>query len=137
MDLNVKLFADGADRNGMIEMSKNPIISGFTTNPTLMKAAGVSDYVAFAKEILTSIKNRPISFEVFSDDFEDMERQAIEIASWGPNVNVKVPITNTLGESSARLIKKLSDRGVVQNVTAIRGGPQKLDSGLGVNSGLI
>jgi transaldolase len=119
MNLNVKLFADGADKNGMIEMSKNPIISGFTTNPTLMKAAGVSDYVAFAKDILSAIQDRPISFEVFSDDFGDMERQAIEISSWGSNVNVKIPITNTQGESSEMLIKKLTDRGIQQNVTAI------------------
>ena len=119
MKLNVKLFADGADKNGIIEMSKNPIISGFTTNPTLMKAAGVSDYVAFAKDMLSTIQDRPISFEVFSDDFGDMERQAIEISSWGSNVNVKIPITNTQGESSAMLIKKLTDRGIQQNVTAI------------------
>ena len=119
MKLNVKLFADGADKNGIIEMSKNPIISGFTTNPTLMKAAGVSDYVAFAKDMLSTIQDRPISFEVFSDDFGDMERQAIEISSWGSNVNVKIPITITQGESSAMLIKKLTDRGIQQNVTAI------------------
>ncbi len=119
MDLKVKLFADGAEKAGMIEMYNNPRISGFTTNPTLMKKAGVTDYVAFAKDILTTIKNKPISFEVFSDEFDEMEKQALEIASWGKNVYVKIPITNTRSESSSNLVENLSKRGVKLNVTAI------------------
>ena len=104
MKLNVKLFADGADKTGMLEMYANPLISGFTTNPTLMKAAGVTDYKSFAKEILSYINDKPISFEVFSDEFYEMKEQALNIASWGSNVNVKIPITNTKGESSAGLV---------------------------------
>ncbi len=117
--LGVKLFADGADMKSILEMYKNPAIAGFTTNPTLMKVAGVKDYKAFAKEILAVIKDRPISFEVFSDDLNKMEKQALEIASWGENVNVKIPITNTKGEFCDRLVKKLSGSGVKVNVTAI------------------
>ena len=119
MELKVKLFADGADKEGMLEMNANPIISGFTTNPTLMKVAGVDNYKSFAKEILTHIDDKPISFEVFSDDFDEMEKQAFEIASWAPNVNVKIPITNTKAESSIDLIKHISERGVSVNVTAM------------------
>ena len=119
MELKVKLFADGADKEGMLEMNANPIISGFTTNPTLMKAARVDNYKSFAKEILTHIDDKPISFEVFSDDFDEMEKQALEIASWAPNVNVKIPITNTKAESSIDLIKHISERGVSVNVTAM------------------
>ena len=100
MELQVKLFADGADKNGMLEMYANPLIAGFTTNPTLMKIAGVTNYKSFAKDILTYIKDKPISFEVFSDEFEEMEKQALEIASWASNVNVKIPITNTKSQSS-------------------------------------
>ena len=119
MELKVKLFADGADINGMLEMYKNPLIKGFTTNPTLMKKAGVTDYENFAKEILSVIDDKPISFEVFSDDFEEMEVQALKISRWGENVNVKIPITNTKGESSAEIIKRLSNKGVKINVTAM------------------
>ncbi len=118
-DLSVKLFADGADIKGMLEMYAISYISGFTTNPTLMKKAGIINYSEFAKEILTVINDKPISFEVFSDDFREMEKQAMEIASWGENVNVKIPITNTKGESSSELISKLSSKGVKLNVTAM------------------
>lgn len=117
--LNIKIFADGADKAGMLEMYAKPFIQGFTTNPTLMKKAGVSDYKAFAKEILEAIPDRPISFEVFSDEFDEMERQALEIASWGENVNVKIPITNTKGEYCHDLIGKLSKAGVKLNITAM------------------
>ncbi len=118
-DLKIKIFADGADIKSMIEVYKGPIVKGFTTNPTLMKKNGLTDYEAFAKEALNNIPDRPISFEVFSDDFNDMERQAMIIASWGKNVNVKIPITNTKQESSVPLIKKLSASGLSLNVTAI------------------
>jgi len=119
MELNVKLFADGADKTGMLEMYRNPMISGFTTNPTLMKKAGVTDYQNFALDILSVIKDKPISFEVFSDDFDEMENQAMKIASWGENVYVKIPVTNTKGKLSVELIRKLSDNGVKVNVTAM------------------
>jgi len=119
MKLKVKLFADGADKAGMLEMYQNPLISGFTTNPTLMKIAGVSDYNAFAKDILSYIKDKPISFEVFSDEFDEMERQALEIASWADNIYVKIPITNTKSESSVDLIDTLSSKNVKINVTAM------------------
>ena len=119
MDLNVKLFADGANKEGMLEMYANPIISGFTTNPTLMKIAGVEDYKSFALDILSLIKDKPISFEVFSDDYKDMKRQAMDIASWAENVYVKIPITNTKAEPSVNLIDTLSSTGVKVNVTAI------------------
>ena len=119
MELKVKLFADGAEKLGMLEMYNNPLISGFTTNPTLMKIAGVKNYKEFAKDILQSISDRPISFEVFSDDLNEMEDQAMEIASWGSNVNVKIPITNTKGLSCENLITKLSSEGVKTNVTAM------------------
>jgi len=117
--LNVKLFADGAEKAGMLEMYKNPMIAGFTTNPTLMKKAGIINYKEFARDILSVIKDRPISFEVFSDDFAIMEKQALEIASWGPNVNVKIPITNTKAQSSFPLIDALAKEGVKLNVTAM------------------
>ena len=119
MNLRVKLFADGAEKHGMIEMYNNPLIAGFTTNPTLMKKAGVTDYEAFAKDILSVIKDKPISFEVFSDDFSEMEKQALRIASWGNNVYVKIPVTNTKGASSVDIIEKLSRAGVKINVTAM------------------
>jgi transaldolase len=115
----VKIYADGADKNSLLELYKNPLISGFTTNPTLMKKAGIKDYKAFALEILSVIKDRPISFEVFSDDFHEMKRQALEIASWGNNIYVKIPITNTRNESSIPLIQSLSESGVKVNVTAV------------------
>lgn len=118
-DLKVKLFADGADKSGMIEMYRKPFVKGFTTNPTLMRKAGVSDYRSFAREILQAIPDRPISFEVFSDDFQEMERQAREIATWGPNVYVKIPVTNTKREPSYDLVHRLAHEGVKLNVTAI------------------
>ena len=118
-DLKVKIFADGADRRGMLDLYGNPLVKGFTTNPTLMRAAGVVDYEAFAHEILKAIPDRPISLEVFSDDFSEMETQARRIASWGNNVYVKIPVTNTQGESSIPLVRALARSGVKQNVTAL------------------
>jgi len=118
-ELIVKLFADGADPAGMRELYRNPLIRGFTTNPTLMRKAGVTDYRAFARDILQAIPDRPISFEVFSDEFAEMERQALEIFQWGPNVYVKNPITNTRGESSSGVVRRLAGRGVKVNVTAM------------------
>ena len=118
-DLQVKVFADGADRASMLESYANPLVSGFTTNPTLMRRAGVTDYRAFAHDIVAAIPDRHISFEVFSDEFEDMERQAREIATWGDNVYAKIPITNTKGQTSCEMVKRLSQDGVKVNVTAI------------------
>lgn len=118
-DLKVKIFADGADKAGMIEMSGKSIIQGLTTNPTLMRKAGISDYKAFALDILSEIKDKPISFEVFSDDFDEMESQANEIAGWGDNVNVKIPITNTKSEGAYSLIGRLATKGIKLNITAI------------------
>lgn len=118
-DLKVKLFADGADRAEMLRHYANPLISGFTTNPTLMRKAGISDYEAFARDILAAIPDRPVSFEVFSDDFAEMERQAHKIANWGGKVYVKIPVTNTRGESSLPLIRRLSGAGIRLNVTAL------------------
>jgi transaldolase len=118
-NLKVKIFADGASRAGMLELYRNPLIKGFTTNPTLMHAAGITDYEAFARDILKAIHDRPVSLEVFSDDFAQMEVQARRIASWGDNVYVKVPVTNTEGESSIPLIRTLAKAGVKQNVTAL------------------
>lgn len=117
--LKVKVFADGADRAGMLASYANPQIKGFTTNPTLMRKAGISDYEAFARDIVSVIKDRPISFEVFSDDFEEMETQALRIAEWGSNVYVKIPVTNTKGESAVPLVTRLAKAGVKQNVTAL------------------
>jgi transaldolase len=118
-DLKVKIFADGADLKGMVAMYAKPFVKGFTTNPTLMQKVGITDYRGFAKEVLAAIPDRPISFEVFSDDFAEMEKQAKEIASWGPNVNVKIPVTNTRGEPSYKLIQTLAKAGVTLNVTAL------------------
>ena len=118
-DLGIKVFADGADLPGMLEMYAKPWIQGFTTNPTLMRKAGIADYEAFAKEVINAIPDRPLSFEVFSDDFLEMERQALKISSWGGNVYVKIPVTNTKGESACPLIRRLADAGVRQNVTAL------------------
>jgi len=118
-DLKVKIFADGADKAGMLEMYAKPFVKGLTTNPTLMKKAGITDYRAFCKDILTSIKDKPLSFEVFSDDFSEMERQAMEIASWGDNVYVKIPVTNTKQETCYALVKKLAEQKVKLNVTAL------------------
>ena len=117
--LKVKLFADGADLAGMKEMAANPMIKGFTTNPTLMKKAGITDYKAFARDVLAAIPDRPVSFEVFADDFGEMEVQAREIASWGRNVNVKIPVTNTKREFAGVVIERLSKAGVALNVTAV------------------
>ncbi len=118
-DLKVKLFADGADLAGMLEMYAQPHIRGFTTNPTLMRKAGLTDYRAFAREALAAIPDRPISFEVFADEFAEMERQAREIATWGPNVYVKIPVTNTRREPAYDLVRRLSLAGVQLNVTAL------------------
>src|SRR2546426_2855691 len=118
-DLRVKIFADGADKPGMLSLYANPLIKGLTTNPTLMRKAGLKDYESFAKDILSSIKDKPISFEVFSDEFPEMRRQALKIAGWQRNVYVKIPITNTRGESSLPLIRDLVAEGVRVNVTAI------------------
>ncbi len=118
-ELKVKLYADGADRDGMLEMYDKPYIQGFTTNPTLMKKAGISDYEAFAHDILLSIPDRPISFEVFADEFEEMERQALKIKTWGENVYVKIPVSNTRKEMSYNLIQRLSEAGVRLNITAM------------------
>jgi len=118
-ELKVKLYADGADRDGMLEMYDKPYIQGFTTNPTLMKKAGISDYEAFAHDILQSIPDRPISFEVFADEFEEMERQALKIKTWGENVYVKIPVSNTRKEMSYNLIQRLSEAGVRLNITAM------------------
>ncbi len=117
--LKVKIFADGADKVCMLEMYEKPFIKGLTTNPTLMKKAGITDYRAFCKDILTSIKDKPLSFEVFSDDFSEMERQALEIASWGENVYVKIPITNTKQLPCYDLVKRLVAKKVKLNVTAL------------------
>ena len=117
--LKVKIFADGADLDGIAKLYKNPLIKGFTTNPTLMNKAGIKDYEAFARDLLKVVPDRPVSFEVFADEFGEMEAQAMVIASWGKNVNVKIPITNTKGLSAGPLIKRLSAAGVICNVTAI------------------
>jgi transaldolase len=117
--LKVKIFADGADMAGMLEMYKKPYVKGLTTNPTLMRKAGITNYEAFAKDVLKAIPDRPISFEVFSDSLVDMERQALEISDWGENVYVKIPITNTKREPSYELVRKLARRKVKLNVTAL------------------
>jgi transaldolase len=117
--LRVKIFADGADMKGILELRRNPLIKGFTTNPTLMKKAGITDCEAFARELLAAVPDLPISFEVFSDEFEEMAREAERIAGWGPNVYVKIPITNTRRQSSAALVKRLAHQGIKVNVTAL------------------
>ena len=117
--LRVKIFADGADLDGILELYKNKHIKGFTTNPTLMNKSGIKDYEGFARRILEHIPDRPFSFEVFSDEFKEMERQALKIAEWGQNVYVKIPVTNTRRESSVDLVKRLASQGVRLNVTAL------------------
>ena len=117
--LRIKLFADGANLDEMIGLYRNPLIAGFTTNPTLMRKSGVTDYAAFARDVLRAIPDRPVSFEVFADDCEGMIAQARAIARWGRNVNVKIPITNTLGEFTGPVIRTLSHEGIELNVTAI------------------
>ncbi|WP_251854760.1 transaldolase [Enterococcus italicus] len=136
MDFNVELYSDGAVIEEMIKMKEKGIVSGITTNPTLMKKAGITDYVAFAKEVLDNIVDLPISFEVFGDDFDTMEKEAIKIASLGKNVFVKIPITNTKGESSAPLIKKLSSQGIKLNITAIMTEEQVVDTVNALSSGV-
>ena len=118
-DLKIKIFADGADIAGMMAMLKNPLVKGFTTNPTLVRKAGVTDYEAFAKQVLAAIPNHPVSFEVFADDFPSMIAQGRAIAKWGKNVNVKVPVSDTKGHFAGDVIRTLSNEGVVLNITAI------------------
>lgn len=118
-DLKIKIFADGADINEMRKVYEKGIVCGFTTNPYFLRLANVEDYESFAKDVITAIPNLPISFEVISDDLESMEKEAQKIASWGENIYVKIPITNTKKESTASLIKKLSYSGIKLNVTAI------------------
>lgn len=118
-DLKIKIFADGADLKTMVDQYKSGIVQGFTTNPTLMQKNNITNYEVFAKEVIKEIPDKPISFEVFSDEFHDMERQAKKISSWGKNIVIKIPITNTKGESSIPLIKKLSSEGLSLNITAI------------------
>jgi len=118
-DLKVAIFADGAEKASMLEMYAKPYIKGFTTNPTLMRKAGISDYEGFAREILQAIPDRPISFEVFADNFPDMARQARKIATWGKNIRVKIPITNTRRDSAVPLCRQLTQEGIPLNVTAI------------------
>jgi len=118
-DLKVKIFADGAEKASMMEMHSKPFVQGLTTNPTLMAKAGIKDYRAFCKDILTEIKHKSLSFEVFTDDLNEMERQALEIASWGDNVYVKIPVTNTKQETCYELVKKLTKQKVKLNVTAL------------------
>ena len=118
-ELRIKVFADGADIQGISDLLENPLITGFTTNPTLMRQAGVDDYETFARQVLDLVPDRPISFEVFSDDFGEMAAQARKIAAWGDNVYVKIPVTNTAGVSSADVIRRLAGDGVQVNVTAL------------------
>ena len=115
----IKLFADGADKSGILEMYKNPQIDGFTTNPTLMRKAGITDYVAFAKDLLREIPDKPISFEVFADEFDEMEHQALDIAGWGENVYVKIPVLNSKGKFMGPVIKELSSKKIKLNITAV------------------
>jgi transaldolase len=126
--LSIKVFADGADIAGIRKLADDPLIAGITTNPTLMRKAGIEDYEAFATELLEVVPDRPISFEVFSDDFAEMERQALKISGWADNVYVKVPITNTDGVSSLNLVRRLSHEGVKLNVTALMTGRQVVAS---------
>lgn len=118
-DLRIKIFADGADLQGIVRMRQEPRIGGFTTNPTLMRKVGVTDYEGFARQVLAAVPDRPVSFEVFADDFDEMIAQARTIASWGKNVNVKVPVTDTRGNFAGKVIRTLSHEGVVLNVTAV------------------
>lgn len=123
-DLKIQIYADGADKAGILELYAKPYIKGLTTNPTLMKKAGIKDYEAFARDILQSVTAKPISLEVFSDEFPEMRRQALKIASWGANVYVKIPITNSRGESSLPLVRELGQAGVKLNITALLTLPQ-------------
>lgn len=119
MNFDIDIYSDGAVIEDMLKMKASGIVTGFTTNPSLMKQAGITNYVAFAKEVLDKVERMPISFEVFADDFETMEKEALKLASLGENVFVKIPITNTKGESSTELIRKLSEKGLKLNITAI------------------
>jgi transaldolase len=134
--LAVKIFGDGADLDSMIELARDPVIKGFTTNPTLMRKAGVADYEAFARAVLAAIPDRPISFEVFSDDFPEMERQAREIASWGEHVYVKIPVTTTRAEFCGPLIGRLTRDGIKVNVTALMTPAQVRDVGRHLSPGV-
>lgn len=125
--LSVKVFADGADKDGIAQLAKNPYVSGFTTNPTLMKAAGITDYEKFAREIVELIPSLPLSLEVFADDFTEMARQARLIAQWGSSVFVKVPVTDTKGNSTAEVVRELSAEGIQLNVTAMTTAAQVRD----------
>lgn len=118
-NLSVRIYADGADIEGIALMAKNPLIKGFTTNPTLMRKAGITDYKKFAIEALAAVPDLPISFEVFSDDLDEMHTQAMEIASWGKNINIKIPVTNTVGDFCGEVIRRLSSQQVFVNVTAL------------------
>jgi transaldolase len=131
----IKIFADGAALAPMLELAKDPRIAGFTTNPTLMRKAGVADYRAFAREVLAVIRDRPISFEVFADELPEMKRQAVEIATWGENVYVKVPITNTRREPATALVRELAGAGVKLNVTALCTLEQVRDTALALKGG--
>lgn len=126
-DLKVKIFGDGADKAGIVELSKNPYVKGFTTNPTLMRKAGISDYEAFARDVLAAIPGYPISFEVFADDNAEMLRQGKRIATWGKDVYVKIPVSNTKRETTAPVIRELSQGGVKVNVTALMTSAQVAD----------
>jgi transaldolase len=118
-ELRVKIFADGADKKALLELNRSPLIRGMTTNPTLMRKAGLTDYEAFARDVLETIREKPISFEVFADEFPEMRRQALKIRSWQDNVYVKIPITNTRGDSALPLVRELAQEGVKINVTAM------------------
>ncbi len=125
--LKIKLYCDGADMDSILFMYKNPLIKGFTTNPTLMHKAGITDYETFGRKVLTAVPDRPVSLEVFADDMPNMEIQGRKIATWGPNVNVKIPVTNTKGEFTGPLLKTLSSEGVVLNITALMTAEQVAD----------
>lgn len=131
----IKIYSDGADRASMLDLGKNKLVQGLTTNPSLMKKAGVQDYRSFCKDILSHIQDKPISFEVFADDFNEMRRQADEINSWGKNVYVKIPITNSEGQSSIPLIRELTQRNIKLNVTALLTLNQVIDTCAAVKGG--
>lgn len=118
-NLHTKIFADGADKAGILELYENPLIRGFTTNPTLMRKAGIDDYETFARDILRAVPDRPFSLEVFSDDFNEIEEQALKISSWGDNVYVKIPVSNTRGEECEKVVRRLAEEHVKVNVTAL------------------
>ena len=134
-DLRVKIFADGADKEAMLQMYRQPYISGFTTNPTLMRKAGICDYEKFARDILEAIPDRPISLEVFADEPREMERQARKIAQWGDNVYVKIPVTNTTGDNLVQLVRCLAAAGVKLNVTAVMPLQQVREMGAALSGG--